>query len=322
MKIPKFLQKFSKNLVSFIHLQLFISLISLPILLAWGIPFSLLTFAGNFLFAPILTFFLLLSSLIFFCQLLAIPNGIFIYFLEKLDAGWVWFMNHAAHNALIGFAQPPLWVILLIPCCALLILHHKAVNTHLKGIFCFSSLFLVIALYLKFFAYPGVMIDTIDCNGKKVPIITYHNQITLIDNGIIGRRLSAPSWLEYTLSSYLIKKGGYTHIDHFVVPYINKTIFEALISFLQKMPIKNLYIPFWQGKLPLKHWQSYKTLVQTCKQKNCTLHRLNSYKKTTITFTPDSYIELEPTNGTTKKETFSFPLFKISGTIDNQAIIY
>ena len=79
MKQP--LNRFYNHIIQFLQVQLFLSLASLPILVAWGIPFSLATVAGNFLFSPFLTLFLLLSSLIFFTELIFIPNAWLIFFL-------------------------------------------------------------------------------------------------------------------------------------------------------------------------------------------------------------------------------------------------
>lgn len=322
MNLTKHLLSFKKNLISFIHLQLFISLISLPVLLCWGIPFSLLTFVGNFIFAPILTVFLLLSSLIFFCQLLGIPNGIFIYFLQKLNVGWMFFMQTADNGALVGFARPPLFVLIIIAGAAACILHWKKINTPLKGIACYSALFAIIIIYLKLCAVPATLIESIDCNSKKVPLIVCNNRVVVIDNHVIGRKLSAASWLEYTLSSAMIKKGGYTTIDHFVLPYPSKIMFEALTLYLEKISIKNLYIAIWDGRIPKHHWRSYKRLTTLAQKKKCKIIRISSYKPTKISLDSDSFITITPTKELVKKVDFSYPKFQISAVIQSKLLTF
>ena len=131
MKISSYLQRFIKNLINFIHIQLFITLISIPILLCWGMPISVLTFAGNFLLSPILTLFLLLSSLIFFCELLHIPNSFLIYGLQKTCSTWLSLMQWGTKHYLVALAAPSLLIIIAIPICALLILHYKKNNNQL-----------------------------------------------------------------------------------------------------------------------------------------------------------------------------------------------
>lgn len=322
MNLTKHLLSFKKNLISFIHLQLFISLISLPVLLCWGIPFSVLSFVGNFIFAPVLTAFLLLSSLIFFCQLLGIPNGIFIYFLQKLNSGWMFFMQTADNGALVGFARPPLFVLIMIAVAAAGILHWKKINTPLKGIVCYSALFAIIIIYLKLCTVPATIVESIDCNNKKVPLVVCDNRVAVIDNHVIGARPSAASWLEYTLTSAMIKTGGYTSIDHFVLPYPSKIMFEALTLYLEKITIKNIYIAIWDGRIPKHHWRSYKRLTSLAQKKNCKITRISSYKSTKITLTPDSYITVTPTKKLVKKVDFSYPKFKISAVIKGDPALF
>jgi hypothetical protein len=48
-------------LVTFTQTQLVITLISLPILVAWGLGYSVMSLVGNLLFSPVLTLFLILS---------------------------------------------------------------------------------------------------------------------------------------------------------------------------------------------------------------------------------------------------------------------
>src|SRR5262245_46384432 len=93
-------------IVRFIHVQLFITLISLPILIAWGMPISLLTFAGNLLLSPVLTVFLLLASLIFFCHMLFIPCGILIKLLEQVTSWWLHAMMVGNNSWLIALKLP------------------------------------------------------------------------------------------------------------------------------------------------------------------------------------------------------------------------
>ena len=57
-----------------IYVQLYLSLMSSPILIYWGLPVSLASPLGNILFNPLLVVFLFFSSLLFFTELLHIPN--------------------------------------------------------------------------------------------------------------------------------------------------------------------------------------------------------------------------------------------------------
>lgn len=317
MTLPRFsLQRFIKNVISFIHLQLFITLISMPILLAWGMPISLLTFAGNFLFSPILTAFLLLSSLIFFCEILCIPNSFLVWALEHLTHWWLWLMKWAGHGSLVAFALPSLPLLIFIPLAALAILHHKKLTTPGISIACYSGLIAVLVCYLLVIPSKPI-IDAIECNNGSIHIIHHNNERIIVDPGYIGRRLSAPSWCEYTLMPLLAKKYGATTIDHMIILQPNRIIFDALMHLLEKMHIKNIYIPYWQEDMP-PHWlRSFMQLKQSCSTHSCTLIRLGN-KPCTV----GACITISQLENMIHTQEFFYPAFHVTGMIDNQSISF
>jgi hypothetical protein len=305
-----------KLLISSLHLQLFITLISIPILLSWGIPISLLTFAGNVLFSPLLTAFLLLSSVIFFCELLHIPNGIFIWALEHITHWWLWLMQWAGHSVLVSFTMPSIFILVLIFILTLLILHHKKIQTPLKAIAYYSILLAITCIYLALPGYSGTKIININCNKGNVHIIKVDKQLIVIDPGVIGRRLSATSWCEYTLMPALTKNCGTNTIDHLVILQPNRIIFEALLNLIEKIRIKNIYIPLWQADMPSFWLKSFMKLKNSCQKNNCNLVRIGTQPITidciTITALDEKIIVKE----------FSYPAFQITAAIDNQSISF
>lgn len=316
MKILHLVLKQKNKLLQFIHLQLFLTLISLPILLCWGLPISLLSFAGNLLFAPILTIFLLLSSLIFFFQILHLPNGLLIFCLEKITFAWISLMQYADQKVLIGFKKPHVILVLITIVSTLAILHYKKNNSIRAGIASYSMLLLCIVIYLKFDATPASQLEEIDCNQKKVTIIYTEKKITVIDPGVIGRRISARSWLEYTLMPHLVKQYGITTIHNFIILQPNKTIFDALHSLLEKITIENVYIISWQGKIPLHWWISFAKLQDTCKNKKSNLIRIG---KKIITINPNT-ITINPLAQIISMQDFSYPCLQVRGSIDNKNV--
>jgi len=112
MKITKIQRWFLR----FIQVQLFITTISLPILLSWGLPISLLSPLGNLIFFPVLVLFLLLSSLVFFFEIIHIPNEWLIYCLEKVTLAWFSILSIGnGATALIGFSKPPKLFLIALP---------------------------------------------------------------------------------------------------------------------------------------------------------------------------------------------------------------
>ena len=106
----KLVNKFKKYIKSFLIVQITCTIVSLPILVYWGLPISVMSIVGNFLFLPFLTTFLVISSLIFFTQLLSIPNDFLIYLLNHFTKWWNYFLQFGKKEWLIGFANPKLFI--------------------------------------------------------------------------------------------------------------------------------------------------------------------------------------------------------------------
>ena len=237
-------------LTRFIYLQLFLTLVSLPILSSWGLPLSLLTFIGNVVFSPVLTLFLLLSSLLFFCALLHIPYGLFIWPLQQVTAFWLWSMRLISSNCYIGFPIMHPAILILLVVCVVGVLHCKYNTKPIHGI----SALLIIAML--FFGYCRIAHTahegswTVLCQNKPVTLIQKGKTILVFEQRAFGRCVSLSSWLEYTLLTEITKKTGLTTIDHMVINSFNQRIFVALADTLEKLHIKNLYLPSWQRKNP------------------------------------------------------------------------
>lgn len=319
MQILNHVRKFGHSLISFIHVQLFITLISMPILLCWGMPLSLLSFAGNFFFGPILTAFLLLSSLIFFFELLAIPNYFLIYALQKLTRAWMHIMHLPSSTSLVALPKPPLVIAFVIALCALLILHCKKINTPLKGIAAYSALLFFSGIILMFSTHWSTPVATLDCHSGQVTIVYQHKTLVVIDPGVIGQRISAPNWCEYTLMPYLAKEYGATKIDHLILLQPNGVLFQAIAHLLDKIQIKKIYLPIWNGTIPSHWWKHYFALIEQCNKKGCTLIRLKSDVRTI--YLGRQFLEIKPLEQHIRITEYSFSVFQVSGNIEEHPLL-
>lgn len=307
--------KFKKHLIAFLHLQLFITLISLPILVSWGMPISLLTFAGNFLFSPLLTAFLFLSSLVFFFEIAHLPSSLLISCLEYLTHGWLWLMSFGNNQMLVPLAMPSMALLIFIFVMTLVILHCKKNNTPAKGIAAYAILLGISCAYLAIPARSSHEHESIACNKKEVHILHADNQLILIDPGAIGMRLSAASWCEYTLMPFLAKRWATNRIDHCIILQPNRIIFEALISLQEKIIIKNIYIPYWQGPMPRFWLKSFMLLKKSCQTHGCNLVRIGN-KPLKLCGT----VTLDPLDQIITTQEFSYPAFQVNALLDSQKI--
>ena len=311
--------RWQQSLLNSIQLQLFISFISLPFLIAWGLPISLLSPISTLLFGPFLTCFLLISSAIFFLELLYLPNSIPIWCLEKVTTLWMACLGLEQRTWLIGFAKPPMLVIFCIPIIALIIIHSKSITDIKKRIYVLGFFLIATCVTLKFFPYPYKTVEKITCNKGEITLINPNNTLILIDPGHLASRPSFESFIAYTLLPEIVQKTGKLCIDHVIVFKFNKRILDALDFLATKICIKNAYIPYWNGRIPSFAWRSYAQLKRTLSENNGKIHSI-SYKKLVYKDEKASlYIQPLGTKPIPYYDATYLPL-SLVGTIDNQEI--
>lgn len=312
--------RWRQALLKSVQLQLFISFISLPFLIGWGLPISLLTPVSTLIFGPFLTCFLLVSSLIFFLELLYIPNGIFIYALEQITSIWLACLNLEQKAWLIGFTKPPMIILFLLPLIALIAVHSKKITTIPNRTILLGLLLIATCTSLKFFPYSTHnTIHSIPCNNGAITLIKNKSNLIIIDPAFIASRPSYESFISYTLIPEIIQQTGSLQIDHLVMCKFNKRILDALQFLATKMTIKNLYIPAWKERIPLFAWRSYGHLKRTITAQGGKIMSL-SYKKQLCN---DQFctISIEPTS--TKDVKYYDATYRplcVQGTINNQTL--
>lgn len=72
-----------------------------PIILYWQLPISVMSIFGNILFPPILLVFMSLAILLFFTEILFIPNQTIVSLLEIFSDLWIKILNIGDKNWLI-----------------------------------------------------------------------------------------------------------------------------------------------------------------------------------------------------------------------------
>ena len=310
-------QTWYQSLLKSVQLQLFISFISLPFLIGWGLPISLLTPLSTLIFGPFLTCFLLISSLIFFLELLYIPNTPFIWCLEQVTSIWLACLNLEQRAWLIGFTNPPIVILLCIPLIAIAIAHYKKITTILTRTSLLALSLIITCAALKLFPYTRDAVTTITCNKGNITLIQHQNNLMIIDPGFIASRPNYESLIAYTLIPEIIQKTGSMQIDHLVVCKFNKRILDALQFLATKMFIKNLYIPAWQGRIPSFAWRSYVNLKKTITAQNGNIRSI-SYKKQLVSDNATSlFIEPAPVKDISYYDA-TYKKLNVHGTINNE----
>lgn len=278
MELNTYGQTFFKSAFKFVHIHLFLTLFSLPILIWWGLPISIMALIGNCIFNSVLTLFLLISSLLFFSELLGIPNGLLVTLLEYVGSWWLWLLKYGSSSWLLSFAQPPVIVLCFVPLAALALVHYRLTHRPVRNLFCLFALLIGIYLICSFMHHPMNKIESIACGKQSLFYVADKGQKVLIDTGALASNASAPSWVLFTLTPLLIKKNGSTYIDTIIISKPKVRTFQALSAFLTSITIKTLVIPRYTGKLPKNMWRAYQDLKKQAHDHQCTLIILPSDK--------------------------------------------
>lgn len=293
----------------FIYVQLFLNLISLPILIWWGLPLSTLVFLGNLFFTPLLTLFLLLSSFVFFCELLFIPTHYLIVCLEFLGSCWTLLLELPTNTFLIAL-KPHLFLI-IAPFIAIAILFTKKLYSIERRLIALGLLMVVNLCVCFFMTKPIPFCQTIDCNKGQLTLIYANNKITLIDPGILAQRISAISWIQYTLLPYLAKMYGTTAIEQVIVLQPNKLLFEALAHLCTITPVKKIYIPYWQNNSDTPRNSGFSQMKNTLEKNGTTVIRYAD-KQTVITLGKIGQMTIDSMHTKINKPTISYAGYRVT----------
>lgn len=240
--ITHFYASVRRWLLNFIVFQLFISLMSLPLLIAWGLPLSLLSILGNGLFNPLLTFFLLLATLIFITEIVYLPNQWLCWLLEKTDTLFTITSGWATNSWLISIRQLPLPILFAIPLIGLWIITTSRLRTQGTRALALTSALIVIfaGAYLTSHSYIG------ECSSNKknkTTLFAYaDNTLAIFDVGMLATNFRYRTWWEYTLMPEIAKKTGKTTIDYLVILSPSERAIEGTTMITSITPIHNVII--------------------------------------------------------------------------------
>jgi len=307
---------FTHAIINLINIQLFITLISLPILIAWGLPTALFSVIGNIIFSPFLTAHILLSSLLFVCALFGVQCPPLAWLLDMLNALWIMLLNCFPEGAHIGFPRPPLIMLMLLALITIIILHAKQL-TRIHKITLYTLLLIGIMSSSVFYQYMQQRIVEIPCGSGSVQLLSLQNKSIVIDQGYIGQRISAPSWAEYTLLPTILKETGHTTIDILVVLRPTIFTFNALESLCHKNAIRTLYLPFWSAEAHKKLCAAYTAFNTVARSHDCTIIRFGC--NADLTLIPHHNLRL---SGDESRTNNPFINAYIRGTIDNKSFSF
>ncbi len=239
-KITLIGSKIGRYLLPILRIQLFVTLAALPILVYWGLAISSLTILGNIIFMPLLTFFLLISSLIFFLELICIPNYWLIWILEQLTALWLKMSPSCPKAWLLLFPQST--CILFLSAFTLAVYTISLRLSALKQLLLLSLILLTSLIIAKLNFW--VFTDQIELNHRRAKLLIQYQpnrSLILRDHGTLNQRYGIQNWLCYKLLPALIKNFGCLTVDALYLSKTNQFTQTNLEQIQKHLNIKKIY---------------------------------------------------------------------------------
>jgi hypothetical protein len=232
------LQSLKTNFLFFLELQLLISIVILPILIAWGLPVSVMSIIGNLLFAHFLTAFIFISTLLFTSDLLGIPNSLVANALELLTQAWHYILSFGSAHWLVGFSE---WLFPVSAGCAIIAcgLYYYKIQVQ-KHRIAWLILLCFIPPVIHTIYQPRSSHIIVAHGSQNMHLIKFRNKIYAFDCGALGARPSSQSWIEYTLASSMIKNMGARAIDTLVLCKSNSRTAQAVAALTQHIPTQHV----------------------------------------------------------------------------------
>jgi hypothetical protein len=260
-------------LKGFLFAQLIVTLISLPILINWGLPISLMSLVGNFIFSPFITVFLILSSIIFFAECLKIPTLFLPNLLNKLTNVLDFILKQGSKNWLIGFQLPKnIFLLVLIPIIGGIIMTSKKITTlKIKTALLITFLFTAILL-LKI---PTSTNNIINIENKLEITKNPNKTITIKDQGYLNKKESVDSFIAFEVAPFLTKKFGNITIQELEIKKTRSRSLKAVIELNKLFKIKCVKINLNKAQLNRYGWKCFYALKSILKKEKIKFVVLN-----------------------------------------------
>ncbi len=301
--------------IAYIDLHLFITAISIPVLSHWGMPVSMLTIVGNFLFAPFCSLFLWLSAIIYMTELMYIPNQSIIDVLDMLRRAWEYCLTFGSARWLVAFRHYHLLLTILFLAIPIGLLWLCAKKRSLR----MWSLCVWIGFLYALSLIGTHATFTLKTEYGEFYCVSQNNKLIVVDPGILLKSARPEHFFAYHFGPSLAKSIGSTCVDYYILLKPSIRSFQALTHSFEKLNIKNIIIPTWQGETSKRMWRYFFELRRTIQDHECQLIRVGAHKK--IIPTDVGKLVINPTEEKTKIGTHECADYTVSFKKDDQEFL-
>ncbi len=280
-KLTSLINGMSSYLTNFIQSQLAITIVSFPILVSWGLPCSGATFLGNLVFPPFLIAFLMVSSLLFFTQLVGVPNKLLVQALECITGAWHHLLSYGSKAWLIPCAKPPVVLLIAMPLIGFMVISNRYCNTPLKRILSMSCL--LVAMYglcIGHYHYQRAQEPcTRRLDDSLYVIRLVSNELIVVDEGFFAKAASPEKVIDYTLKPWLIKHYGSMGVKELRISKPSYRTFIAARHLARACFVEMVWLPFFDEELGKGAWREYFELKRSLEKHGVRFVRYATSKK-------------------------------------------
>ncbi len=261
-----------EKVIKILQLQLFLSLLSFPLIALWGLPISTLSVLGNLLFTPCVILFVAISTIIFFTELVHIPNDIFIFFLEYVTEGWYYCLSWGKKSWVVGIPNDMIPCVCILALCALLVICHKRWGQLIEST-CILGLLYGIFFAVWYCITPISGISSLTKGKSELCFVCNNGRNVLYDADYLRRIQSCESWVEYTLIPLLIRKTGTIVIDIVWLDSFSPKVIPVLINLMEYAQVHTIKIPYFVETLSSEQWREFFSMYEKAKQEGTCIER-------------------------------------------------
>lgn len=243
---------------------------------------------GNFIFTPLLTIFLVLSSLIFITELLAIPNGLLISMLSAITNLWSIILSYGKKSWLIGLAQPPRAVALFLVIVALFLILRFVFRTQ-KASHPYRSHKIMLAiggvatslLFYHHFNWPAtIKSECVPLSKQKLTVRQLPNRtIELIDDGFFSKKASPEKFVNFDLKPYLIKKYGKRTIEKLQLNKPSARSLKAATIICDTFTVKSIKVAYFKKFTSRSGWKEFFSLKERAQNEGIEWKRFKTTRR-------------------------------------------
>ena len=215
---------------------------SAPILIWWGMPLSALSLIGNVVFAPALSVFIMLCTVLMCCSLLGISCTFLKTPLNITVEWWLALLKLGSKRFLYGQIAHP--VILLLAIGVVLSTGYYIIRSSTRrmiaktlstGCICMTLLF---ALPLK-----NTESSLKNKNGILKVFQASSTSITLEDSGFLKGFKTPAKGIAFNVKRPIMQNHGTLHVKKLTTTVVSSRTFEAIAELIIAMEIQEIEIP-------------------------------------------------------------------------------